>query len=280
MTTCNCKICNSKSDFLFEGVVLNKHLINYFRCTSCGFIQTENPFWLEEAYSDAIASIDVGLIDRNLKLSNIFESIIDNNFNTKSKFLDYAGGYGLFVRLMRDKGLNFWWYDKYCKNIFSNDFSYSEINDQFECITAIEVFEHLEDPELFLEGLLENTDSVLFTTLLIPDTKLNSTDDWWYFTTLTGQHISFFTIDSLKVLAQKFNLNYYTDSQNIHLFTKKQFIKNPLEKKKARLAEKILRKITKSKLKKKTSLIEHDYQLAANKILYTTKMNVENENIV
>ncbi len=37
-------------------------------------------------------------------------------------FLDYAGGYGVFTRLMRDIGFDFYWHDPYTQNLFANGF--------------------------------------------------------------------------------------------------------------------------------------------------------------
>ena len=52
-----CKICKSLSNLLGELPILSKHRVQFFRCTGCGFIQTEEPHWLEEAYSQAIALV-------------------------------------------------------------------------------------------------------------------------------------------------------------------------------------------------------------------------------
>jgi len=44
----NCKICSSNSSHIFSHDVLKKYNVKYFKCENCGFIQTENPYWLEE----------------------------------------------------------------------------------------------------------------------------------------------------------------------------------------------------------------------------------------
>lgn len=265
----NCKICKSNSIEIFNTTVLNKHLAKYFKCPSCGFIQTEEPYWLSEAYNSAISTLDTGLADRNISLSKRFEQILDKSFDINAKFLDYAGGYGLFVRLMRDKGYDFWWYDKYCNNIFSQDFCYKELESTFECITAIEVFEHLEEPHEFVKDLFQYTDSILFTTQLIPSNEIHSADDWWYFTPITGQHISFYSPESLTIIAKENDANIYTDNTNIHLLTKKSFKDNPVKKVKKSFINKLLAKALNDKVKKKKSLIEADYKLAEKKIINT-----------
>jgi len=49
---------------------------------------------------------------------------IESNLNPDGIFLDYAAGYGLFVRLMRDAGYNFRWSDLYCQNLFVRGWSH------------------------------------------------------------------------------------------------------------------------------------------------------------
>jgi transcription initiation factor TFIIIB Brf1 subunit/transcription initiation factor TFIIB len=56
-----CKICESESFYFANANILNKYNAAYFKCTNCGFVQTEEPYWLEEAYSQPIAETDSGL---------------------------------------------------------------------------------------------------------------------------------------------------------------------------------------------------------------------------
>ncbi|MDB5109105.1 MAG: glycosyl transferase group 1, partial [Mucilaginibacter sp.] len=116
------KLTGGDTTLLFTTQILNKYTIKYYRCTQTGFIQTEQPYWLEEAYSSAITKLDIGLPYRNINLSDTISKLLVRDFNYKSNFLDYAGGYGLFTRLMRDKGFNFYNTDKFCKNLFAEYF--------------------------------------------------------------------------------------------------------------------------------------------------------------
>lgn len=144
-----CKICRNPVYLLTKAKILNKYWVDYFRCDSCGFIFTEEPYWLAEAYSEAINKSDLGLVDRNIRLSYALMPLLKMAFNADGKFVDYGGGYGLLVRIMRDRGFDFYRYDQYCENIFAKgfDITETEAKGQFEMITAIEVFEHLVDPE-------------------------------------------------------------------------------------------------------------------------------------
>jgi hypothetical protein len=209
---------------------MNKHQVDYYKCPNCGFIQTEKPFWLDEAYGKAITDLDIGLVSRNISLANIIEKVIKGSFDPKKKFLDFAGGYGLFVRLMRDKGFDFYREDKYCENIFAQ---FHDLNDlhskkKFEIVTAFEVFEHLENPMEEIEKMLEYSDSIIFSTELQPKKEIKGSDDWWYFVPETGQHVSFYSEKTLKYIAQKLHLSFFTSNGTLHLLSKRKFEKDPL----------------------------------------------------
>ncbi|MDE5120028.1 MAG: class I SAM-dependent methyltransferase, partial [Trichodesmium sp. St19_bin1] len=218
----HCKVCGSISCKFDNAKVLNKYNVKYFQCSNCGFVQTENPYWLAEDYKEAIASSDVGPVSRNQNFSLITENLILNFFNTNGKFLDYGCGYGLFVRMMRDLGLDFYGYDKYCQNIFYQGWE-GEINKQqkYEIITAFEVFEHFINPLAEIENILQHTRNILFSTQLLPSNNPRP-KDWWYYALEEGKHISIYTKKALSVIAQKFKLNLYSDGESLHLLTEKR----------------------------------------------------------
>ena len=87
-----CNICAKKSVFVFSAILLQKYDVKYYHCSNCGFLQTEEPYWLEEAYKDPINIEDTGLIGRNILLSKRTSLILFLLFNRKGRFLDYAGG--------------------------------------------------------------------------------------------------------------------------------------------------------------------------------------------
>lgn len=216
-----CKICHSKIEFLFKKTILKKYPVSYFRCLKCGFVQTEKPYWLKESYASAITSLDIGLISRNINFSLAIEEIIYRYFDKKARFLDFAGGYGMFTRLMRDKGFDYYHSDKYCENLFAKHFSLDDLsnkNKKFELITAFELMEHIPNPDDTLKEIFSMTENFVFSTVLIPD---HSFENWWYLGTEHGQHISFYTQNSLIKLAQKYKKNYI-NSGELHAFTNKK----------------------------------------------------------
>jgi hypothetical protein len=222
MTSPACRICSDSVSEVFSALLLKKHSVKYFQCPKCGYLQTEEPFWLEEAYQTSINYSDTGMMMRSLWHKNIAATLIYFLFNKKGQFLDYGGGYGVFVRLMRDIGFDYYWQDKYTKNMFAEGFeSKGMINNQVELLTCFEAFEHFVEPTRELEILLKISRNILLSTELYPE-PLPRPDQWWYYGAEHGQHIGFYQKDTFEYLADKFNLYFYTNGQNIHLLTEKR----------------------------------------------------------
>ena len=267
----NSKITGGPTRHLFTTRVLNKYDVKYYQCLETGFIQTEEPYWLEEAYSSAITKLDIGLPQRNVTLSDKAAKIISKNFDFNLSFLDYAGGYGLFTRMMRDKGYNFFHTDKYCQNLFAEFFDLRDFSGDahFEIVTAFEVCEHMVNPAVEMKELLKYSDNIIFSTELQPSTEIRSADDWWYFIPETGQHISLFTEKALSYLAEKEGYNFYTDGFGLHLFTKKKFARNPIKTRDAffvRKLKKLIKRYDKAHYPSPESLLQKDWEMINNRL--------------
>lgn len=250
-----CKICEAEADLFFRGEILQKYEIDYYRCPCCEFIQTETPYWLKEAYADAIADSDTGLLCRTIELSDLSERVLFNFYPTSHYYLDYGGGYGLFVRRMRDKGFNFYWDDPYCKNIFAKHFCLADAPvKRFDVVTAFEVFEHLSEPLDEISKMLAKGDSLIFSTLLAPKTR-EEFAEWWYRCPATGQHIAFYSTKTLEYIAARFNKKLYSNRENFHVFSALEVTQDVAEevffnKKPEEPKEKFLQKLRRKFLKK------------------------------
>lgn len=220
---------------------------------------------MPEAYENAITSLDIGLVQRNLNYVPRIISLIDYFINKKqNKFLDYGGGYGLFVRLMRDKGYDFYRSDKYCVNLFANYFDCDDLDsrERFDLLTAFEVFEHISDPIKELEIMADFSEHIFFSTELLP-AKESEISQWWYISPEIGQHISFYSKETLQYLAKRFGYNYYSDGKYFHFFTKMKisnYLFRFLLKKKVSL-------ILGSFKSKSNSLLQSDYKIILNKLI-------------
>jgi hypothetical protein len=226
-----CKICQHETVVLFSAKVLSKYDVEYFKCHHCNFIQTQDPYWLSESYEEAITDLDIGYVGRNISLSEIVTLLIKITGHKRSRFVDYGGGYGLLVRLLRDKGYDFYRQDIHCKNIFANNFDVTDLSssDTFQMVTAFEVFEHLDNPIDEIEKMFKYADTILFSTVLQPSSILKATKDWWYFAPETGQHIAFYHRSTLEYLAQRFQCELYSDDAGLHMLTKKPMAINAVK---------------------------------------------------
>ena len=212
-----CKVCGAKSVYFGDADVLRKLRVQYFRCPRCGFMQTETPYWLDEAYSSAIASQDVGIMFRNLMNREVTSAVINLLFSSTTSCLDFGAGHGMFVRLMRDKGFNFFWSDLHASNDYARGFE-CENGATYEFLTSFEVMEHLVDPISGLEEMMNLSENVFVSTCLVPE-PAPVLADWWYYVPMTGQHISFYTKESLNLLAARFG-KHLLSVGTYHLFTK------------------------------------------------------------
>lgn len=245
----NCNVCGYETVYFDRGRVLNKYDIEYFRCPNCGQIQTEVPFWLDEAYANAITNTDIGLIQRNITFSETVEIILKVFFHDCKTFCDWGAGYGMFVRMMRDKGFDFHWYDKYCNNLFAQ--GYERRLKNYDLITSFEMFEHINEPYKLCDELFQYTSNLIFSTDLVPD-GVDGINDWWYFAPEHGQHISFYTENSLRLLAEKYNREYLSIGA-LHIFSNRRISRKKLE-------ICLKRKWVVNRLIKKQSLLQDDYK--------------------
>lgn len=204
---------------------MGRYDVGYFRCSRCGFVQTEEPYWLEEAYQTPINIFDTGIISRNIRLAQKTATVLYYLFDRHARYLDYAGGYGVFTRLMRDIGFDFCWHDPYTQNLVARGFEYQTGGSDIELLTTFESFEHFADPLTEMEKLLSLSPSILFSTELVPDPPPRP-EEWWYYGLEHGQHISFYTEHAIRHLADRFGLNYYGSGTELHLLTGKKL--NPV----------------------------------------------------
>lgn len=219
MNTPTCKICGHNTLFAFSALVLHKYSVQYYQCQHCNFLQTEEPYWLEEAYAQPINQFDTGVLARNIEFSTIVATILYFLFDSKRAFLDYGGGYGIFTRLMRDIGFDFYHYDPLAQNLFAQGFEAKEISKNYELVTAFECFEHFVKPREEMEKLLSFSSSVLFSTELLPPSLPDTR--WWYYAFDHGQHIAFYSQKTLAYLAEQYSMHFISFG-HFHLFTTKE----------------------------------------------------------
>lgn len=218
-----CKVCGGESRFLAKATLLARHRVNYYCCSQCGFVQTEEPYWLDEAYNSAITRTDLGMLQRNSQFAATTQGLLRFCLNPNGRCLDYGGGYGIFVRMMRDSGYDFLLYDRFAPNLFAAGLAIADLSshDNYELVTAFELFEHLVQPKQEIEQLLELTDHLLFSTVLISEPP-PPLDSWWYYGLEHGQHIALYTRRTIEYMARRHHLHYYPLASNLHLLSREK----------------------------------------------------------
>lgn len=221
-----CKICGAKSLLFGNTKITGKYFVDYYYCPICGFMQTEDPYWLPESYSTPITKSDVGLINRNLLMAEKTRNFILLCLDPGQRFVDYGGGYGLFTRWMRDLGFDFYHYDPVCQNLFAEGFEASP-RETYSLVTAWEVLEHLVDPLTEIRKMLDFGPFLLFSTLLLPDEPM-PLPSWWYYGVEHGQHVALYSQKTISYIANAFNQSVLFSNGSLHLIGKPGVI-NPLK---------------------------------------------------
>jgi hypothetical protein len=219
----NCSICSAVMVAAFEALVLARHKVRFYHCAQCGFLCTEQPYWLGEAYKSALACSDTGIVARNLRIARKLSAILYFALGDDGagKWLDYGGGHGVLARLMRDRGFDFYWHDPYAENVFTRGFEHRD-DRIYDGVTAIEVLEHIADPVHFVAQALASTRArTLIMTTETYEGPPPAPQAWWYYGLDTGQHIAFFQGRTLARLAQRLGLGCLS-AGNVHLFTQRR----------------------------------------------------------
>ncbi|QEG00963.1 hypothetical protein Mal15_50390 [Stieleria maiorica] len=252
----DCLVCRNTSDSFAGATIMGKYEIEYFRCRDCQFIQTEEPYWLEEAYNHAIIPSDVGLIARNERLSRVVDRLLRYVYPQAFYCLDYGGGYGMFTRMMRDRGHHFLHRDPYCQNLFAPGLEGEPSAGGFDFLTALEVFEHFDNPHRELQVLDATADHWFVSTEPVPD-PAPQPGQWWYYVLDGGQHISLWSKRALQTVAAHYGRQLISH-RGVHVFSKTKtnpfWVKQILRDKASRVLD---------PFRRRRSLLRDDFQRAA-----------------
>jgi SAM-dependent methyltransferase len=147
---------------------------------------------------------DPGYLSRHLENTFFLVPRI-GQMRERIRILDYGSGLGRLEAELKRQG-------------FSQVESYDPFTSakrpsgHFDFITCIEVFEHAPDPVAMMEDiaafLTPGSGAVLLSTLCCPQSVIDAgLANWWYCVPRNG-HISFYTQESLALLAGKHALQY------------------------------------------------------------------------
>jgi hypothetical protein len=221
-----CKVCRGADiNFVFNTKILGQYPAHLLECAACGFQYFHDArIWLGEAYTTPIANTDTGIVRRSLNIHRVISSFLSIS-NARGEVLDWGSGSGLLVRLLRDDGHDCYGFEPFTVPVLAAGHTYKEekavlAEHSYRAIVAIEVVEHLVDPAVFFQKALAHTDTLMFSTELVDRAK--NGNDWWYYSSETGQHISFYTEKSLAHLATIYGCIYASDRRkSLHIMTRK-----------------------------------------------------------
>jgi hypothetical protein len=114
--------------------------------------------------------------------------------------------------------------------------------------------------------MLAFSDNLLFSTQLVPN-EVQKASDWWYFGPEHGQHVAFYTVEALRLMAKVFNLHLSTDGVGTHLLSQKP-VSNRLfrffarETRQSKLARRLLR----SRMRKRSLLLDDFHAVSGHRI--------------
>lgn len=203
------------NDFLVPGSVLDSYPLKLMRCNDCFHSQLSiavDPSRLFRNYSYVSGTSET--------LSNYFDDLTKSllaRFGTKKKILDIGSNDGSFLEkfaqsdwatLGVDPAVNLI-PESAAKNVvtiptFFDERMASLLTDDFDVIVAMNVFAHTQDPLAILNGIsrclsdsgrafIQTSQANMFTT--------------GQFDTVYHEHISFFSVRSMKALLERANLS-------------------------------------------------------------------------
>lgn len=197
-----CRLCGADSSKEFEATVLDKYSVSYYRCGKCRSLQTEKPYWLNEAYPDAVSSFDPDYLDRGLRVAELILAMcVILGLKSDAIVLDYGAGAGITTQRLRDFGLRSYAYDALTKNIFNPKLEWASQGHP-SVLVASELFEHFPEPKSDVDAIFN-----LKPDYLVVMTCLNRGEggDWGYLGREHGQHVFFFSPAAMAMLAKKYD---------------------------------------------------------------------------
>jgi hypothetical protein len=193
-----CRLCGSPTKQRFSLTVLNKHAVGYWECAGCRSLQTDAPYWLDEAYGSNLADIDTGAAQRNL--NSLAASLLVVKLFGVRNAVDFGGGDGLLCRLLRDHGVNCYVEDKYARTTYAAGFTEPDFATP-ELLLSFEVFEHFVQPDVDLARIFAADAKVVFASTVL---YKGQGPDWDYLAADAGQHVFFYSPDAVQRIAARF----------------------------------------------------------------------------
>jgi len=207
-----CKICNSNTYIIYD----EQFDMDYHRCEKCAFIYEDPKHHIDlsnekaeyDTHNNSIE--DEGYVNMFKRFMDAFEPFVSGQ-----SVLEYGSGpEPVFSQVLRQSDYQVTSYDPF----YLPDLSY--LCKSYDLITSTEVFEHFVEPMTEVEKLvgLLNEGGILAVMTQFPKDDEHF-KKWWYRRDKT--HISFFTIESFKYIAEIYGLKVvYHNDKDYMIFQK------------------------------------------------------------
>jgi hypothetical protein len=219
----DCRLCGQKSFFRYSRRDVDGDEISSFECSSCRSLQTQLPYWLEQVYAPPSPSsppdLDTWAAERTVNCRKAVYLLwkLGGKMKTVDKLLDWGGGPGLLVRMLRDVGIDAYNHDKYVKNHFASGFERS-VGEHYKFVTAFEVFEHFAQPSSDIDQVFSlQPELLLISTGIYTDQG----PDWTYLGGAKSQHIFFYSKTALKFIGEKYGYHVTFLPNEMTLFSRR-----------------------------------------------------------
>lgn len=206
-----CRICKSNCSFKWTLDVLNTKS-NYYQCNNCNSLQLENPHWINNIYNNEKELSDKFDRGKFVRASSAYNyiNILEKNgiLNKTDVYFDFGSGENILKNKLKNSNYNALSYDPYYKNNDDIDNINNIKDNSINVIIAIEVLEHMFDIDnmyIFFNRVLANDKKIILSTLLYDYTKHNC--NWDYLYPTIGQHVTFWSVESIKYFLRKLGFN-------------------------------------------------------------------------
>jgi glycosyltransferase involved in cell wall biosynthesis len=175
---------------------------------------------LDEAYADPRPITDTGIVQRTLENSILCAEIFNYfEISAEHRCLDFGGGNGLFSRMMRDRGYDFFCYDRYATSFYVPHHVATEHDiKQAVVVTCFEVLEHLPNPAKELNEIFAYQPDILIASSSLYN---GQGPEWPYLSVENGQHVFFYSAHALGMIAQAYGYHLVTTG-SLHVFLRHQ----------------------------------------------------------
>ena len=197
-TGATCRLCGGELAPAFRTTIMNRYEIGYFKCQGCESLQTEQPFWLEEAYDSHLGHLDLGAVQRNL--ANQAACCLAARLWGGRNALDYGGGDGLLCRMVRDHGVNCYVSDKYGDPTYAQTFTQPDFATP-DIVFSFEVFEHFAQPADDLAQVFDRGARVILASTGL---YRGQGPDWFYLSRASGRHVFFYSPKAIGQIGERF----------------------------------------------------------------------------